>query len=167
LAEQGAGMTDPFTSDRLIKLGFEGFVTVRSLATGSRSSIPKKPGVYAVVRRNVRPVRFRTKSAGGWFKSKDPTVPTTVLRARWLTSTDVLYLGMASKDLQERIRALVLYGTGADIGHQGGRYVWQVQGSNDFVVCWTKEANARSVEIRLLNQFERAHGKLPFANLSH
>ena len=66
-----------------------------------------------------------------------------------------------------RIRALVRYGTGHNIGHAGGRVLWQLPSSGGLVVCWhpTKDgADALSEERRLLNGFREQHKRLPFAN---
>ncbi len=160
-------MTKPFTATDLEPLGFVGFETVRTMLATRCANVPSIPGVYAVTRARSNPPRFRTRSVGGWFKGQDPTVPVAVLRARWLEESDILYIGKASFNLHERVHALVKFGSGRDIGHSGGRLLWQVQGSADFVISWKPARAARPLEIKLFADFEREYGQLPFANLSH
>jgi hypothetical protein len=160
-------MTRPFSSDYVEHLGFAGFDTVSSIQVNRCREIPSKPGAYVVLRARGDPPRFLTRSVGGWFKGNDPTVEVARLKERWLTNTPVLYIGMAGTSLRDRVRALVDYGVGRPVGHQGGRYLWQVQGSADFLVGWKIDMDGRALESSLFVEFEAAHGQLPFANLSH
>jgi hypothetical protein len=160
-------MTLDFTIEGLTANGFTGFESVRTLVATRYASVPRRPGVYVVVRVNANPPRFRTQSVGGWFKGVDPTAPVAVVKAAWVASSPVLYIGMAGSNLHERVRALVRFGTGHAIGHRGGRYLWQVMGSADLVVAWKPAKAARRLETQLLAAFERAYDRLPFANLSH
>jgi hypothetical protein len=74
---------------------------------------------------------------------------------------------MAGSSLKLRIRALVDFGSGRPVGHRGGRYLWQLDGSSSFRVAWKPAPDARVLEIRLLTEFESEYGRLPFANISH
>jgi len=112
-----------------------GIVSVRKLDASRCRQVPAEPGVYAVVRPSMAPPRFRTQSTGGRFKGKDPTVAKEILAGRWV-DTDVLYLGRSRPPLRGRILDLVDYGSGGPAAHQGGRYLWQLQGSDDFLVAW-------------------------------
>jgi hypothetical protein len=156
-----------FTVELIEELGFVGFDPVESLVRARCMHVPATPGVYVVVRPADSSPRFRSVSEGGWFKGRDPTKPRSLLRSRWVSGTAVLYIGMAGTDLRSRVHALVRYGTGAPVGHQGGQYLWQVQGSRRFLVAWKPVRDARRLEIRLIKDFERAHGQLPFANRQH
>ena len=156
---------DTFTGQTLKEAGFEGFLAVTKLVGTRCSEVSSEPGVYAVVRSQVTEPRFRSKSHGGWFKGKNPTASLGVLRDRWVAETDVLYLGRAKTSLRGRVRDLVAYGTGRPVAHQGGRYLWQVQGSEDFLVAWKSDGDPVSAEVQLQEAFIHAYGALPFANL--
>ena len=54
------------------------------------------------------------------------------------------------------------------MGHWGGRYLWQLADSSEFVIAWQEsptEVNPRDEEKQLLRRFRETHGRLPFANL--
>ena len=59
-------------------------------------------------------------------------------------------------------------GGGKPIGHWGGRYIWQLEGADELVVCWkpTADSAPREEERALLAQFIEMYGRLPFANLA-
>ncbi len=160
-------MSAAFTRERLDDLGFTGFLSVRSLVATRCLEVPAGEGVYVVVRPTLSRPTFLTRSVGGWFKGKDPTVDVAVLRRRWLADTPVLYFGKAGTSLRRRVSALIAYGSGKPVSHQGGRYLWQVSGSPAFMIGWNACSTSRVRESILLAEFEKAHGQLPFANLSH
>lgn len=83
---------------------------------------------------------------------------------RWLEGVSIVYIGRAT-DLRRRIGLLARYGRGEPVAHQGGRYLWQLVGHDHLRVAWRRESDPVSVEARLLDEFESAHGQLPFANL--
>lgn len=147
----------------LQSLGFGGFLPVSSLQR-SLNTVPSGPGVYAVVREATTPPEFLPTSGGGWFKEKDPTVPAEVLRGKWHVGTPILYVGKADS-LRARIRALVRFAAGEPVGHWGGRYLWQVEGSQTFLVGWREGDDPRELERQLLADFAAHFGGLPFANL--
>jgi hypothetical protein len=68
-----------------------------------------------------------------------------------------------------RLREYMDFGSGKPLGHWGGRYVWQLDGSSDLVVAWKKTPGAvpREAEIELLSRFRQTFGgRLPFANIA-
>jgi hypothetical protein len=75
-----------------------------------------------------------------------------------------MYIGRAG-DLNSRIRLLRRYGQGEPVGHQGGRYLWQLAAHRQLRVAWRLEDDPVSAEAVLLADFERTTGGLPFANL--
>lgn len=168
-------MTSPketFTRSGLTALGFGGFESVERLRESSLSSVPDGGGVYAVLRESDDPPHFLTRSTGGWFKRKDPTVPVSVLRGKWVDGAIVLYIGKADvgrsgrRGLKKRLGELLDFGAGRPIGHKGGRYLWQVGGSSEFEVCWREDLTPRASEKALIAEFKGAHGAArPFANL--
>jgi hypothetical protein len=161
-----------FSSAGLKKAGFEGFRSVTDLLDASlRREIPAGSGVYVVTFTGEQPPEFLQVSTGGWFKGKDPTFELEELESRWVKRARVVYIGMTgdgpNAGLPKRIRALVRSGTGHNIGHAGGRALWQLPLSGDLMVCWRPTKNgveAASEERRLLNAFREQHKRLPFAN---
>lgn len=154
----------------LANVGFEGFERVAALRETRLATVPREPGVYAVVRSNERRPSFLAEGTGGWFKGGDPNVPIPVLEQKWVTGATVVYIGKAgsatgSATLRSRLRQLVDFGAGKAVGHRGGRYLWQLSDSDDLEVCWRLSSEPRAEEGRLLTDFERRHGALPFANL--
>ncbi len=166
--------SSPVSSTRagIADQGFGGFLTVNHLRASRLAEVPKDPGVYVVMRPAAgRPTFLRT-SAGGWFKGVDPTVPVSVLEARWITSSEVLYVGKATagrsgrSGLQKRVGQLLAYGSGKPVGHQGGRYLWQVADSDEFLVAWRVVADPTAEENRLLAAFFKSYHSYPFANIA-
>lgn len=159
----GPGMADQ---------GFSGFLTVSDLRASRLAEVPKVAGVYLVIRSVTGEPTFLTTSTGGWFKGNDPTVPVAVLEARWIKSTEVLYIGKATagtsgrSGLRKRVGQLLAYGSGKPVGHQGGRYLWQVAGSDEFLVAWQAVDDPTAEENRLLAAFFEIHGAYPFANIA-
>ena len=145
---------------------FHGFVAVRRLSGQSLENVPEQCGVYAVLRTRTGKPSFRSINPGGWFKSKDPTVRIRRLRDRWVPSTQVLYFGKGN-GLRKRIRDLIRFSEGRPVGHWGGRLLWQVAGSQDFLVAWksTPGREPFDVEGELMEWFRRRFGCLPFANI--
>ena len=152
--------------------GFDGFLTVSRLRSWGLAEVPPAAGVYVVMRLATSSPTFLRKSAGGWFKGTDPTVPVSNLKARWIASAELLYIGKAtvgtrgSSGLRKRVGQLLAYGSGRPVGHQGGRYLWQVADSDEFLVAWRAVEDPTAEENRLLTAFFEAHGAYPFANIA-
>src|SRR5215213_7940440 len=129
----------------------EGFESCASLLTGGLMSVPREPGIYAVTWDGREDPTFLDVSRGGHFKGVDPTVAVEVLRSDWIDDEPVLYIGKANV-LQRRIRELCAYAAGRPVGHRGGRYLWQVDQSEEFLISWcaTPDRNPREVEIEML-----------------
>lgn len=149
-----------FNSRFLSEIGFVGF---RPLEGAEDVHIPDRSGIYVVLHNQPEPA-FLPRSLGGHFKRKDPTVSLDLLRAKWVSATETLYIGRASS-LRGRIRLLVRYGRGEPVAHQGGRYLWQLADHRRLQVAWRLEDDPVRAEATLLEEFERAFGALPFANL--
>lgn len=157
----------------LQQFGFSGFVRIGLLKTTGYAVIPKRPGVYVVVRDSCSPPLFLSVSIGGHFKGKDPTVTVGELTKNWVDGTPVVYIGKAgggtsSATLYSRLRQYLEFGKGRDIGHWGGRYIWQLTDSDDLLLAWKPLVveDAREVERALIQKFEMRYGKVPFANLA-
>jgi hypothetical protein len=119
--------------------GFDGFVTVSALQASKCCEVPKKPGVYLVLRPTVVRPAFLEASIGGFFKGKNPTVALVRLESKWVESAVVLYIGKAgprTATLKSRLWQYVRFGQGQAVSHWGGRYIWQLADSCDLLVCW-------------------------------
>jgi len=157
----------------IVKHGFSGFITISELQMTNCIDVPKKQGVYLILRLNTDKPRFLTKSIGGHFREQDPTVTVDVLKNNWLEKPIVVYIGKAGGSgnlatLQNRLKQYMDFGRGKKVGHKGGRYIWQLADSSDLQVCWleTPDEEPDEVETRLIKEFKDQYGKRPFANLS-
>lgn len=142
-------------------------MSFRDLRDGELSTIPRAAGTYVVLLQKPEP-QFDEVSRGGHFKGKNPAVMIDKLRSKWVEDAAIVYIGKA-EDLQRRVKEFCRFGAGHPIGHWGGRYVWQVAGSDEWLVCWkscNEGESALDAETALLDEFAAVHGgRLPFANL--
>ena len=68
--------------------------------------------------------------------------------------------------LKKRISQYIKFGHGANVGHYGGRFIWQLADSKDLIVCWKPSLiNPRTEESALIQEFIGYYGERPFANL--
>lgn len=162
------------TIDDLKKAGFKGFCSVEDLRD-DLSGIPAVQGVYMVVYQGGGMPEFLTVGTGGLKRKKDkngklkitnPNVPVSELKSNWVNNTCVVYIGKATT-LSKRISQYLRFGNGENIGHWGGRLIWQIKDSKDLQLCWKPvDTNPREEEKRLIADFKRQYdGKRPFANL--
>jgi hypothetical protein len=159
------------TIDTLRQGGFTGFKTIDELRGTKLSSVPDERGVYLILRDLPDAPSFIAMSTGGHFKAKDPTAPVALLAAKWVSSAVVMYVGKAGAEggeptLRSRLKAYFDFGAGKAVGHWGGRYIWQLSGSDALLVCWksTPNQDPREVEKGLIASFRDCFGQLPFAN---
>lgn len=161
-----------FSPAELRAAGFVGFLTVAQLRADACAPVPTQPGIYVVLRASDALPRFLAHSPAGWFKGVDPTETVSVLQARWVSDTPLMYVGKATagsqrrRHLRKRLTELLDFGSGRPIGHRGGRYLWQIEGSDGFLVAWRPAENPTSAENEVLRAFLAAHGTLPFANIA-
>jgi len=101
----------PTSWDRagLEELGMEGFVPLSSLGT---RVAPKLPGIYVVLRESDAAPIYRERSVAGSFKGMDSTVESSVLEAKWVSSSPVLYIGKRAGD-PKRMASVVGYASTA------------------------------------------------------
>lgn len=119
-------MNSKMTAEALETSGFNGFTRFQDLRNGALKTVPQTEGVYVALRVSSAPPAFLTESCGGHFKGRNPTVATALLEAKWVDGAQVVYVGKAN-NLQRRLREFAAYGAGKPVGHQGGRYIWQLQ----------------------------------------
>lgn len=145
--------------------GFMGFVKVSALRM-SLSDLPDVKGVYVLLRIAKTELRFLKVGTGGHFKGKNPNADIETLKSNVVANSITMYIGKATS-LRKRLGQLLRFGQGANIGHWGGRYLWQISDSDDLLVAWKKTPNddPRIVEASMLAEYINEYGKLPFANL--
>lgn len=165
-------MFDFGTIDSIRAGGFTGFMTVAHLRDTRLKEVPDLPGVYMVLAEPYLVPKFLPVSVGGHFKGRDPTVPIAELEANWVAGAIVLNIGKAggsgtSATLRKRLRQYLSFGSGKPAAHRGGRYIWQLESSDQLVLCWltTLKDEPRDVEARLIASFRQTYGKRPLANL--
>ena len=155
--------------DLLKNDGFQGFVTINELCKNI-NIVPTYGGVYVVLRTKENKPVFLEKGTGGFFKGKDPNVAISDLEDKWIEGTNIIYIGKANgskkRGLRKRLYEYMCFGQGEDVGHYGGRYIWQLEDASDLVVCWKQvDSDTEQVEKQMILTFEEEYGKYPFANL--
>jgi hypothetical protein len=124
-------------------------------------------GVYIVYYPGQSVPEFINPGIGGMFRGNDPNVDESVLLGKWVHGAHILYIGKAQgqRGLKQRIRQFIRFGMGQLSPHWGGRYIWQIKNNKNLIIKWTEVTGAREEERKLLKQFYKVYGKLPFANL--
>jgi hypothetical protein len=158
--------------EEIREAGFTGFKKMSELFRGI-SVLPAVKGVYLVLYLENKFPEFLSVGTGGFFKGKDPNVSLTFLENNWVKDTIVLYIGKAGKDgssatIKSRLKQYLGFGKGGNIGHYGGRLIWQFKNSNDLIVCWKAlpKEDPRIVESNLIREFYSIYSQRPFANLT-
>ena len=57
------------------------------------------------------------------------------------------------------------YGQGEPVAHHGGRFIWQIEGNRELMMCWkpnTGGQDPEQEEKRMIRLFIDAYGTLPF-----
>ena len=152
--------------------GFDGFVSIQDLWE-DRSVIPKIRGVYMVIDPNFQDTEFIDPGVGGFFKRKDPNVSIEVLKSNVVSGAEVVYIGKAGNTagkatLHSRIGQYLRFGQTKNVGHYGGRFIWQIKKHTELIFCWKTVENGdpREVEKSLISDFQNQYGQRPFANLT-
>lgn len=155
---------------QLKDLDFQGFEPISQVRQNNKI-IPQKKGVYIILK-TAKKYTFREIGSGGYFKGKNPNVPLEELKANWVDNCQIVYIGKAGSTnslstLRSRLTQYFQFGQGKDVGHQGGRYIWQLEEAETLYVCWKtiESIEPATVETNLIKEFTRYHGKRPFANL--
>ncbi len=154
------------------KNGFKGFKTVAELWK-DKSCIPKIKGVYLIIDPNFKKPEFLPIGVGGFFKGKNPNVAISELNFNLVPNSQVVYIGKAGSPtgqatLHSRLGQYLRFGQTFNIGHWGGRYIWQIKKHSDLIFCWkpTPSDDPREIEKQLLGKYIKDFGKRPFANLA-
>ena len=157
-------------TNELDKLILTGFTKGNNIGyyLNYKDALPDTPGVYIIALHDICSPVFLPIGTGGFFKGKNPNVPIQELRKNWVDDTSILYIGKATS-LKKRLLQYFKFGQGANIGHWGGRYIWQLSNANDLIVYWkpTLDKDPEIVETELIQSFKQSHeGMRPFANLT-
>ncbi len=158
---------DDYSEKSLIKCGFVGFRPIKECRM-DYAIFPNVPGVYIIIRRCKSRPEFLTVGSGGYFKRKNPNVRVAELSDNWVEGANVVYIGMTTTTLHQRLSAYLKFGEGRPVGHKGGRYIWQLADHEDLIVCWKEmpEGSPELYETKLILDFKKKHGeRRPFANL--
>ncbi len=165
-------MIDFNNIETLKKLGFVGFKSVTDL-NHNPNILPNQMGVYIVLNLSKKKTEFLLKGVGGFFKGKDPNITLAELENNWVKNCKTIYIGKAGgisgkASLRSRINQYLKFGQGRNIGHYGGRLIWQLKNHADLVFCWLPltDVEPRELEVRLLADFIQQYGQRPFANLT-
>jgi hypothetical protein len=160
-------------AEKLDGISFSGFsnpVSVETLRRTKCSQVPTDSGVYVVLRSKTESPKFLKRSVGGRFKGKNPTAPLDFLASHWVKDATVLYVGKGdgAKGLRQRLWQFIQFGMGKNIGHWGGRLVWQLADHQQLMVRWkpTEKEDPGDAKAQLIRQFKTVHAGTPFANLN-
>lgn len=154
------------------RAGFEqlGFVGWKPLGTLAKSDLPAVHGVYVVTTPPLSAPTFLPESVGGPHKHAELTVDILTLADAWRDGAEILYIGKAGGDagFKDRLWAYAKQGRGYGAGHYGGRYIWQLDGSEKLLVGWlpTPGMDPGVVENAFLALHLEEFGVRPFANLT-
>ena len=157
-----------WTRAELAADGFQGFVPFTRV-----SEAPDQRGVYVVLRTETEGPIFTATSSVKPKKGRLGAVGIGTLRSRWIENCEVMNIGKAggtgiASTLKSRLEEYRATGAGTSTKHRGGRYIWQLVGSDELLVAWkvALDEEPRAVEQRMLQQFKDDHGGvLPFANI--
>jgi len=152
--------------------GFFGFKKLGDLFN-NRTIIPDVKGVYMILYNDPNTPEFLITGTGGYFKGKNPNISLQTLKYNWVKGTYVIYIGKAGGDdskatLRSRLTQFFRFGQGKNVGHWGGRLIWQLENSNELLVCWKPlpVEDPRTIEAEIIKQFVASYKKRPFANLA-
>lgn len=154
-----------FNIPALERAGFVGWHPFEMLRS---CDLPLSGGVYVVVLPGAGDPTFSTKSCGGWFKNKDPSVSPAALADNWVAGAEVVYIGKADR-LRRRLREFADFGAGKAAPHWGGRLIWQLPDVAGLRVAWKETPDRVPIEAKaeLIALFRQVYGKPPFANDPH
>ncbi len=152
--------------------GFEGFSTVSELVASSFGHIPSEVGVYMALWPFSGRPRFLERGPVEIYKGGPGYYPVSRLEDEWVDDALVVYIGKteAKKGLRGRIRAYLRWRRG-QLGHSGGKAVWQIDGNEGLVFCWRagKVINGETpynTETALMKRIADKYGRVPFANMN-
>lgn len=154
------------------KNGFSGFKTVKELWV-DKSDIPKTKGVYLVINPNFNKAEYINPGVGGFFKERYPNISKDALKGNFVQKSPVIYIGKAGSPtgnatLHSRLGQYLRFGQTKNVGHWGGRLIWQLKNHPELIICWkpTPGDDPREIEKQLLADYIKQFGKRPFANLT-
>jgi len=156
----------------LIEAGYGGLKSIKDLWF-NRTVIPIVKGVYLVINPAFQQTEFINPGVGGFFKGKDPNISISELEKNHIDDSQVVYIGKAGSPtnkatLNSRIGQYLRFGLGKNVGHWGGRLIWQLKNYENLIFCWkpTPNTDPKIIKKQLLNELINQFGARPFANLT-
>jgi len=166
-----------FSKDNLLSMGFVGFIRLKDIEN-DYNIFPDCKGLYIIYIDDDQDISFCNPGTGGFFKGKDPNATIEELNRNWVKDANVLYIGRAggtanngrvyNSTLRIRIMQYIKFGKGKNIGHWGGRHIWQIKEGDALMIAYKilDEDNPVIEEQELIDEFKSHYnGRLPFANL--
>jgi hypothetical protein len=87
-------------------------------------------------------------------------------------NSHLIYIGQAggngsANTLNKRIRQYINFGNGKNVGHYGGRFIWQIKDNHQLIFAWKEVPNDNPsvIEKQLLMDYINHYRMFPFANL--
>ena len=140
-------------------------ITVANLYKQNCASIPKCPGVYRVIcpGQSIPSINETSSNTSAMLYDESK------LRDKYNQCKDkkTLYIGKANgkNGLQQRLRQYILYGYNKSKIHKGGRAIWQLKDSKDFMIEYACVDNPEEMEQYLITKYkEQNNGTYPLAN---
>ena len=133
--------------------------------------LPDCPGIYAICLPGWTTCPFAADAHLALHAEPADTCLLNAKRNRILAAgyTDILYIGKAgakTSNLRKRVRELIRFGVGCAKKHEGGEWLWQLEGIHEAQLrMWCcPRGKPERIERKLLEQFRGDHGELPLAN---
>lgn len=171
LQEYNVTKEEFLNKSRFISIGI-----IRDLQTKGFPKIDElnSPGIYAITKAASYVPTYSSPEEAKI--NRNVIHPWTVqrLEEKWVKDADILYYGLAGanspRSLKSRLTDLINHSKGliSDRGpHKGGEIIWQLKGYENFEIWIFATGNppeSRDLEEKLINQFHKITGQLPFAN---
>ncbi len=156
--------------ESLKKNGFNGFKKIEELWQ-DKNCIPKVKGVYFILNPNYSETEFVYPGVGGFYKARDPNVPTAELQKHFIPDSLVMFIDKAGSPsgkatLNSRLGQFLRFGRTRRVDYWNGRYLWQIKDHAKLVCCWKETPNEDPLKVaqNYTSEFIKVYGRKPFAN---
>ena len=148
-----------------VKGRFENYCLIESLNENHCTEIPKKKGLYIVIKPvEIAAVFCKETVAISEFKGKSMLYDVGKLEEKFNNSDqEILYIGRA-KNLYTRIKQLIDYGYNGKKNHRGERVLWQMKNHDKFKLGFLQCENPIFEKKNFLQEYCQEYHVLPVAN---